>query len=352
MIPAYKRMIEFNKNHKDAKDVYKKMQQWYLDHGKDDGVFCPSMDTYPMSNRHAKARMLTIQKMQSNGGDLKSSFDGESLRLIHEVYSLFVFGTWRNTLSIYTIDDEIFEQTVKSLIPTDTPTTIFSRLPEWCVYIEIPKNYTLHLNVDSTGNREHMRGFWVLLDYQMDYVTGDKSSQQMLSIFPDLSNTDELIPIDICVRDGLTVEQAIKEANENDPFWDGVSDNSKDDLNLALLGLSMLLWLCAEEPDITNMAGEPVSRDTMRLPKYRRNKKTGVFVPPNTPTVYRVGERLGGEVRTFNDKYGKPDARISSRKRPHIRRGHWHGVWRGTGQNKSFHIYWQPAIFVNTTLSS
>ena len=48
-----------------------------------------------------------------------------------------------------------------------------------------------------------------------------------------------------------------------------------------------------------------------------------------------------------DERLGSGDSRISSRKRPHIRRGHWHGVWSGTGQNKEFKIYWQPAIFVN-----
>lgn len=77
------------------------------------------------------------------------------------------------------------------------------------------------------------------------------------------------------------------------------------------------------------------------------DKKTGVFIPPNRPIIYNIGKRLGGEIRTFNDKIAATDSRISNRKRPHIRRGHWHGVWSGTGQNKEFKIYWQPAIFVN-----
>ena len=68
---------------------------------------------------------------------------------------------------------------------------------------------------------------------------------------------------------------------------------------------------------------------------------------PETKEVYEIGKRLGGEIRTFNERITSGDSRISSRKRPHIRRGHWHGVWAGVGQNKEFKIYWQPAIFVN-----
>ena len=61
-------------------------------------------------------------------------------------------------------------------------------------------------------------------------------------------------------------------------------------------------------------------------------KKTGVFIPPDKPTIYDIGKRLGGEIRTFNERLDSGDSRISSRKRPHIRRGHW-----------------QSAIFVNAS---
>ena len=67
---------------------------------------------------------------------------------------------------------------------------------------------------------------------------------------------------------------------------------------------------------------------------------------PTAPTFIQIGKRLGGKIRSYNERIGQSDSRVSNRKRPHIRRGHWHGYWHGTGQDKEFKIKWQPAIFV------
>ena len=153
----------------------------------------------------------------------------------------------------------------------------------------------------------------------------------------------------------MTVETSVLAMYTKYRTLDSMSDEDKreslkHDIDGATTLLSLLLWLCAEEPDISNIKGEPVTPEQMRIPKYGRNKKTGAFVPPSQPIIYEVGKRLGGEVRQFNKEYGRSDGRTSSRKRPHIRRGHWHGVWKGVGQDRQFSVYWQPAIFVNTRI--
>lgn len=41
------------------------------------------------------------------------------------------------------------------------------------------------------------------------------------------------------------------------------------------------------------------------------------------------------------------DARKTKTIRPHIRKGHWHGYWEGSGQDKHYVPKWLAAIFVN-----
>ena len=191
-------------------------------------------------------------------------------------------------------------------------------------------------------------GFWAL--YDLVFLNG--KYQRILKLYVNIEggNSDDLAPIiEMAIDNGKTVEQSINDAYKAEKDIDPIValNYAKSDIDMLKMLLSMLLWLCAEEPDISNIQGEPVNKDALRLPKYRINKKTGVFIPPDKPIIYDIGKRLGGEIRTFNDKIATGDSRISSRKRPHIRRGHWHGVWSGTGQNKQFKIYWQSAIFVN-----
>ena len=341
----FNQMQAFNREFDDTKSIYRQMQLWQLKNTPDNGVFYPSGNLY-----HVSPRMMTAHVTGKIGKTAVDDMSHDQLTLLRYFWGLHLFGAWRNTLSIYRIDSDIFSQIIKSPIPDDTPSTVFERLPEWCVYIDMP-NQALTV-ITGSGRRASCSGFWALFDVQN--LAG--KSQRVLNLVLDIDDNiktthDAYQPLLIPIRDDMTVRQAILSV------FDCMSHHSSDalitranaetEIKIITHLLSLLLWLCAEEPDISNINGEPISGEQLRMPKYRTNKKTGVFIPPSQPIIYNIGKRLGGEVRQFNEKVGTSDSRISARKRPHIRRGHWHGVWSGTGQNKHFNIYWQPAIFVN-----
>lgn len=345
----FEQMHAFNREFSDSRDIYRQMQLWQLKNTPDDGVFCPSHQLFALSKD--MQRDMWLATSAGKNVDLASS---AIQHLTRKQFGLHLFGTWRNSLGIYRIDKDVFNQLMQSPIPPDAPSNIFTRLPEWCVYIELPQNQD-SFSIKKDGVSVDMLGFWALLDRK---PTNLGKFDLVLHLIPHIvfSNDPEYMaymPIQMALSDGLTVEQAIKRVSDvnTDVVTMFGSTRDQDDIkkNNALLStmLPLLLWLCAEEPDISNIKGEPISGDQLRLPKYRVNKKTGAFIPPSQPIIYNIGKRLGGEVRQFNEKVGASDSRVSSRKRPHIRRGHWHGVWSGTGQNKQFSIYWQPAIFVN-----
>lgn len=346
---AFNKMIEFNQANPESKEIYKKMQEWQLKNQTDTGVFCPSEDIYLMS-----PRLLSSLVTHSRGTGKPNMIDNDMLDLANYLYSLTVFGTWRNTLGVYRMDKDIYNQTISSKIPADTPTNIFSRLPEWCVYVELPPN--TEIGVGVRNDQVAVDGFWAYFDTQNMNGRNNTILNIMMNIGDKHSELNRTLrPLQLYIDDNLTIEQSVSltySTNNPNQYADTLTLNSLKikDLDLITTFLSQLLWLCAEEPDISNIKGEPVSAEQMRSPKYRRHKKTGAFVPPSQPFIYNIGKRLGGEIRDFNKKYNSSDSRTSSRKRPHIRRGHWHGVWKGTGQDKQFSVYWQPAIFVNTTL--
>ena len=349
---AFDKLNTFNKNHPMSKSTYKQMQTTYLKNNKNDGVFC--------SAGELKRFTPTLpQVFYSNSENVPNELNLYEEKL-NERFSWFVtqitaFGAWRNTLGVYRIDPEIYQQSITSVIPPETPTTIFANLPDWCVYIELP----LENPMPIINNRvpSLVLGFWAHLSNEVnDPVDGRAGKENfVLTIILDLmpsenDSCDIIVPISLIIKEGVSIEQSIVRTYE---AADGIHATEQQKMIAQELSqmsklLSLLLWLCAEEPDISNMKGEPITAEQMRLPKYGVNKKTGNFVPPNQTTVYEIGKRLGGEVREFNKQNGHSDARTSSRKRPHIRRGHWHGVWKGTGQDKQFDLYWQPAIFVNS----
>lgn len=345
---AFEQMQLFNRNFRgDTKATYKAMQAWYRAKKPTDGVFCPSKELFGMSPELLKEVKAAIAQLQQNS-------DAQTSQMINATqmqFGLHLFGTWRNSLGIYRIDEDVLVDLAKALIPEDTPSHIFSRLPDWCVYIEMPDE------LGASDKGDQFLGFWALLDRKMVAVDNDILVLHLVPHFirSGQSEFEDYMPIQMVLSEDLTVSEAISKIHNIDRNivanlkMEG-SDSSEDrQKTMMRMMLPLLLWLCAEEPDISNINGEPISSAALRMPKYGVNKKTGAFVPPNQPIIYNLGKRLGGEIRQFNlkNKDGKVDSGLPARKRPHIRRGHWHGVWRGTGQDKNFAIYWQPAIFVN-----
>lgn len=358
---AFEQLTAFNKKNSEAKGVYRYMQEQHLKGNYEAGIFCPrdalEEMTPSIENVFLDKKYIEL-KSQGHLAAVNNNYETMNNEYLEYKTCVHVFGTWRNTLGIYRIDPEIFEQSRLGHIPLDTPTSIFARLPDWCVYIEHPP---VHLHTHEDGREAMLVGFWALFDTEKS--EDGSGRKKFLNIVYDVTNREDTVfdsffAIKVWIDDDLTVKQSMRVgigkgkedmAEDEEILKPSSKDVEKDGELSMLVILSLLLWLCAEEPDISNIQGEPTTPENMRLPKYTRHKKTGAFVPPSQPTVYDVGKRLGGEVRAFNKEYGDSDGRISSRKRPHIRRGHWHGVWRGIGQDKQFSVYWQPAIFVNTT---
>lgn len=347
---SIERMNHFHQNFSgDTKTTYKMMRAWHKEHQPKDGVFCTSEATVKCSPDLERAMREVARDYM-----VSKSLTSEKIPLAMALqFSLHLYGTWRNSLGIYTVDEDIAADLVKSPIPADTPSHIFARLPDWCVYIEMPTSEKN--NVFGNDGDIQFLGFWAMLDAKPVINSIDILA---LSIIPNIFYPKEpsrfnYTPIQMAISESMTVMEAINEIdsidkNAIDALQEGVATREEAERKELLLQLlPTLLWLCAEEPDISNIKGEPISGSELRAPKYGVNKKTGDFVPPSQPTIFHLGKRLGGEIRTFQDKINNKDKSSATRKRPHIRRGHWHGVWKGTAQNKHFSVYWQPAVFVN-----
>ena len=344
---AFKKLNAFNKRYPLAKQSYKSMQALFLKSENKNGVFCTIDQLKDISP--SLLEVMSAESSKDRGYSVTDDPDGN--KRFRDFYPwFFTFGTWRNSLGVYRLDPDIYTQSISSIIPSDTPTTIFSRLPDWCVYIELPSKQPMQIINDCVPCL--VLGFWVLLNT----TDVDGTDKLVVNIVFDMmpsanSPNDNFVPITLIIDDNLTVEQSIKSTYEESAEGYTAEQQAMmaQELEQMTKVLSLILWLCAEEPDISNINGEPVSGHALREPKYGINKKTGGFIPPNHPKIYDIGKRLGGEVREFNEKNDSDESALPVRRRPHIRRGHWHGVWRGTGQNKNFHLYWQPALFVNST---
>lgn len=352
----YQQMLAFNKKYPESKEIYRQMQAWKLKNA-DKLCFFPSSHLYAIAPKMAVGCMrgytdlTNFHKMPEQAQELLGYFWG-----------LHLFGTWRNTLSVYRIDGDILNDTLKSPIPTETPCTIFARLPEWGVYMDLSHAQAkMFLASQQTGEPVAISGFWALYDR----YTINNQPQDVLHLMLNLqgegvtgTSYDQLQPIALILKDGNTVgEQTIQTIQHYQARFDGGKDSlalmiqMQGEQELLTRLLSCLLWLCADEPHTTTTAGEPISRTDLKLPRYAINKKTGAFVVPTAPTFIDVGKRFGSDFRQQKARLESErgdQSRTPSRKRPHIRKAHWHGYWKGTGQAREFFYKWQPTVFVNT----
>lgn len=352
---AYKRYLDFNKNYPDIKSEYKKFDNWYFEnkaHSKHkDGVYVPAdvlatNSTYVMD--HFSNELMNMQQYAKEPAQMNPT----ELKAMSFINGFKMFNAWRMSLSVYKIDNEIFDEMLKSSIPLDTPSEIFSRLPDFCVYVEFPRlldmkeiNDQLPPNIDL-----QIRGFWAYLNYPLSGIN-ERELNFCADILPSDSYPETLSTVSMIIADNLTVKESADLVFEQ---YQGMSTSQAkrmaDADKLALYTyLPMLLWLCADEPDVSNMSGEPMTTEQVRQPKYSQ-KKGGQFVPPSIPRIHNLGQRLGGEIRKFNDEIAEGnEIRKGTAKRPHIRKGHWHGYWQGSGQDKKFVPKWLSATFVNAT---
>lgn len=345
---AIQAMKEFNAEFNDAKECYKNMQNWHVNfykkHKVPTGVFIPDANLYDVSVRLFAADMqnkLAVNDLYTHSVSTRS--------YLKYYWGLWIFGTWRNTLSIYQIDGAIIESVAKSPIPDDTPISIYAHLPEWVSYIEIQNEAAVRIETNGGTDVVNLIGFWAGINYNYD------TQQKVLCLTPHfdgLSNTayDCYQPILLPIADGLTVKQAVNIFYKCGlSSTETMSDNHRKDFAMCYIMLSCLLWLCAEKPDISNINDIIVTRTDIAKPKFGINKKTGAFIPPSQATLYYIGKRLGGEVRQMKDQLERDgETKQAGRKRPHIRKGHWHGFWSGPrDEARKYKVQWIPAIFVN-----
>lgn len=258
------------------------------------------------------------------------------LQISTEANLISALGTWQYTRGVYDIDKEVMSALLRSGCPEKVPVGVLSRLPEWCLYVRTPG---WHLGV------EPIEGFWVLNDY-LKYPDMRKGGVRGLNFrVNSASYTD---PVFLPIDGNCTLEEAIDEASKftaeidkaNGTAFDEALDykwrwSSKEFLNKAI---PILLYICSDEPDIDDER-KPGSRPEM--PQPRRMKKGWRLFPATNDRVWTVGAKVGATLREAAAKEYQ-----GGTKRPHLRRGHWHGYWTGprTSEQKFSYRWIAPTV--------
>lgn len=243
----------------------------------------------------------------------------------HETSSLAstaaAVGPWRFSKGIYRFDPELYEALLETPITEDTPTEIFYRLPELCVYIESPglswkdnkiHGFFAHLESDEQNRRDALR---LLIDCE----------GLLFSTMLNLNEGD--------VLGGLRELYA--------PTMDRI-------FGVMSKILTLLMYICSDEPDYSD-----------RIPPVRatpqRAKGAEKWFAPAGVKTWDVGVRIGAAIRKHKRQTAEREAAVPSAgqhtpRRPHVRSAHWHGYWTGKRSEpemRKFVLRWIPPLMIN-----
>jgi len=299
-------------------NAWRMVEQFWADRGKSlpawpRWCFLPMAGWYAIISRHAGVDRLPIH-------------------LIPNVCRLAAIGTWRYSQGVYRLNPDFDEELSDTVLSGEIPVDVLLRLPEWCVYIETPGR-------DWLGST--LYGFWAHLEWDAN------TERRELRFLLDAEGG--LIPFILHVGPWPVTEaydRAVSEARHQQsllgrslPAFD-IPANAVADVARAVQPLlSMVLYLCSDEPEII---GPSSSRP--RRPQPTRTKHGWRLFPPPGPTIWRVGEEIGALLREARAT-AQPHTRGRS-PRTHIRRAHWHGYWIGARDNRMFKYRWLSPIVV------
>jgi hypothetical protein len=252
-------------------------------------------------------------------------------------------ATWRVTQGIYRIDPEVAEAIWNTPIDGQLPVKLLFHLPEWCVYIETPGR--------SLSSGKYLEGFFAHLnttsgadDPELHLLLDDPAGiLHSIAISLSASTLEEacrIASIDrtsyeqkICWSNGAPVKMADERMAAPDPPDAAVS--------LSPL-ISTLLYICSQSADYRDAAG---IRNAPRKPTPVQTRQGPRVFPPENPTIWETGYRLGASLRcAVGQTLGRTGVSRSS-PMPHIRRAHWHSFWLGPREaagERRLAIRWLP----------
>ncbi len=247
--------------------------------------------------------------------------EAEGLELLPVLADMFFAGTWQYSKGIYTFDPDLLLALSESAIDGNIPADILTRIPEHCVYI------------DACG------GFFAQLLYDPDLhcpLLGLYGAEQV--VFVPLIHG----PLDEALDKYRKLPRFQNDEDIIGKFTDEIAAQERD---FAEKCLNLILYLCSSEPDITTDRQPGYSR--YRAEPVKTKKGLRLF-PADRVHNHNVGMSVGAQLRRVTDTGAEvaPIEYQGGTKRAHLRRGHWHGYWKGSrkAEDREFIFHWIPPL--------
>ena len=246
-------------------------------------------------------------------------------------------GSWRYSQGYYRFDSDVYTGLMTMPLGGKLPLEAFLRLPEWCVYVETP--YLAFASMPLAGVYAHL---------EYDVKRDEPELRLLLDL--DTDRTSSFIPIPIHLAN-ITLRESLDMLFDNaDRMAENIGVEKQLDASslaklksmmedLTTIILSLLLYLCSDEPEIDD------ERDPTATPKINRPVRTKhggrVFIPER-PRIWNVGKPTGSRFRSAITAYYERHGKM-----PNIRQARWHDCGSEShGDERKFGYKWVPPAVV------
>ena len=250
-------------------------------------------------------------------------------------------ANWRMTKGIYRFDPTLYAALADTPLEGGLPADVLQRLPEWCVYLETPGL----MDIEPADLRTS--GAWAWLGYNTVRHRVDLHLLLERLRDPNLPLEHLKARFITVPLTGLGLEESLSLVIQPDAD----PTRKADSVKLARPIISMLLYLCSQDADISGR-GKPGNPQPVRT----RRDGWKMFAADGLRT-WDVGVRLGAALRRAYQAAESGGSGASSSPRGHVRRSHWHGYRSGPmkaqdgapipAEKRRFDVRWLPPIAVN-----
>lgn len=224
---------------------------------------------------------------------------------VGEAFELCALAAWRTTQGIYRPAPELIDEAFEADLGWRVPDDLFSRLPEWCVYVETP-DATL-MNMPTAGFFAHLvtdspRTPQLRLLFDVD----DTPESRRYMGHPSTENRPEGRPrlFPFAIGHGITdLREAVSGAASHaaallSQYWEMSPSRETQEAaegigidNIALQyvwSVVLLDRVCSRSTEYRDAGGRPRQPSNPNPKKTRRGPR---LFPPHEPTVWRVRQR-------------------------------------------------------------
>ena len=243
-------------------------------------------------------------------------------------FIIAALSKWRQSKQIFEIDRELCNIFMKSdKLNDEIPIEIIERLIYDCFYVKLPDKY-IHVRTLKNTSGEFS-------NYEIDGFFYNVIEKSVIIVIMFSTGHTQSLGFDI--YEGLTLKQTINKHMKV----------SSDVYSIINFFIQIVLYLCADNADID----ENQIQKQIYKPPAKKVKDTYSEL-----RKWDVGFRYGKAIKRSRQNE-KRNSNISnehhegshSRKRTHVRKGHYHHFWRGSESdgNKELILKWVSPVVIN-----